>query len=125
MNENVKEIVCDYSGSIIKITLPYDQYASYKDCGYVKAKYKTLNAILTVPALVEAIGIISNDEDNPEHTSGFESKAWYKTIIVNLKRASENNENKYRQLLKKPFAAAELLLGNNYAFALQFVNQVE
>lgn len=124
-DDNTKEIVCDYTGSVISITLPTDQYENYKECGYLKSKYKTLNAILTVPVLVEAIGIISNDEENPEHTSGFESKAWYKTIIVNLKRAAENNETKYRQLLKKPFAAAELLLGNNYASALKFVSDVE
>ena len=84
-----------------------------------------MNAILTVPALVEAIGIIANDEDNPDHTSGFEKKAWYKTIVVNLKRAAENNEAKYRQLLKKPVTSAELLLGNNYASALQYVNSIE
>ena len=124
-DDSAKEIICDFTGSVITITLPTDQYENYKECGYLKSKYKTLNAILTVPALVEAIGIISNDEENPDHTSGFESKAWYKTIVVNLKRAAENNENKYRQMLKKPFAAAELLLGNNYAAALKYVSDVE
>ena len=124
-DETTKEIICDYSGSVITITLPAEQYDDYKECGYLKAKYKTLNAILTVPALVEAIGIIANDEDNPDHTSGFEKKAWYKTIVVNLKRAAENNEAKYRQLLKKPVTSAELLLGNNYASALQYVNSIE
>lgn len=124
-DETTKEIICDYSGSVITITLPGEQYDDYKECGYLKAKYKTLNAILTVPALVEAIGIIANDEDNPDHTSGFEKKAWYKTIVVNLKRAAENNEAKYRQLLKKPVTSAELLLGNNYASALQYVNSIE
>lgn len=65
--------------------------------------------------MVEAITIIANDEVNPDHTSGLESKAWYKTIVVNLKRAAENSQSKYQQLLGKPFASAELLLGNNYA----------
>ena len=124
-DEGTKEMVCDYSGSVITITLPMEQYNDYKECGYLKAKYKTLNAILTVPALVEAIGIISNDEENPEHTSGFESNAWYKTIVVNLKRAAENNEVKYQQMLKKPVTSAEMLLGNNYASALQYVSQIE
>lgn len=124
-DDGTKEIVCDYSGSIITITLPTEQYKDYKECGYLKTKYKTLNAILTVPALVEAIGIIFNDEENPDHTSGLETKAWYKTIVVNLKRAAENNEVKYRQLLKKPVTSAELLLGNNYASALQYVSNIE
>lgn len=113
-SDRVKELICDYTGNIIKITLPADQYEDYTECGYLKAKYKTLNAILTVPALVEAITIIANDEVNPDHTSGLESKAWYKTIVVNLKRAAENSQSKYQQLLGKPFASAELLLGNNY-----------
>lgn len=123
-SDTAKEIICDYSGSIIEITLPIDQYNDYRECGYLKTKYKTLNAIITIPVLVEAIGIIANDDKNPECTSGLESKAWYKTIVVNLKRAAENNENKYRQMLGKPVSSAELLLGNNYACALKFVNQI-
>lgn len=124
-SDSAKEIICDFTGSIIKITLPAEQYEDYVECGYLKTKYKTLNAILTIPALVEAIGIIASDENNQEHTSGFESKAWYKTIMVNLKRAAAGNDAKYRQMLGKPFAAAELLLGNNYAFALGFVKKVD
>ena len=124
-SDGAKEVICDFTGSVIKITLPAEQYDDYTECGYLKAKYKTLNAILTIPVLVEAIGIIASDENNPEQTSGFESKAWYKTIVVNLKRAAENNEAKYRQMLGKPFASAELLLGNNYAFALDFVKKVD
>lgn len=124
-SDTTKEIICDYSGSVIEITLPMDQYNDYKECGYLKTKYKTLNAILTIPVLVEAIGFIAHDAENPEETSGFESKAWYKTIVVNLKRVAENNENKYLQMLSKPFASAELLLGNNYVAALKFVSQVE
>lgn len=124
-DEAAKEIICDYSGSIITITLPADQYKDYTDCGALKSKYKALNAILTIPVLVEAIGIISADEKYPDQTSGLESKAWYKTIVVNLKRAAENNETKYRQMLEKPFASAELLLGDNYVSALQFVNNAD
>lgn len=48
-----------------------------------------------------------------------------KTIVVNLKRFAENDERKYLQLLEKPFASAELLLGNNSAEALDFLCQVE
>lgn len=124
-SDKAKEVSCDFSGSVITITLPVAQFDDYTECGCLKPKYKTLNAILTVPVLVEAIGIIASDERNPEQTSGFESHAWYKTIVVNLKRAAENNESKYRNMLEKPFASAELLLGNNYAFALEFVKKVE
>lgn len=123
-SDKAKEIGVNYASSIIEITLPEDQYEDYKECGYSKSKYKTLNAILTVPVLVEAIGIIAADE-NSDHSSGFEDKAWYKTIVVNLKRVAENDENKYLQLLNKPFSSAELLLGNNYADALKYVNEIE
>lgn len=124
-NDATKEIFCDYTGNIITITLPEEQYKDYIDCGYRKTKHKTLNAILTIPVLVEAISIIANDEKTPDMTSGFESKAWYKTIVVNLKRAAENNELRYRQMLDKPFTSAELLLGNNYISALQFVSNAD
>ena len=124
-NDSIKEISCDYSGSIITITLPADQYENYRECGYNKAKYKMLNAIITIPVLVEAIGIISSDENSQNGTSGFESKSWYKTIVVNLKRYAENDEVKYRQLLDRPFTSAELLLGNNSSAALDFLCQID
>jgi hypothetical protein len=124
-SDTAKEISCDFSGSLIEITLPGDQHDRYIECGYKAEKYKTLNAILSIPALVEGISIIANDVKNPDHTSGLEKKAWYKTIVVNLKRAAENNEGKYRALLDKPFASAELLLGNNYSSALQYLSLVE
>lgn len=123
-SDAVKEITCNYSGSVIKITLPVDQYNDYIDCGYDKSKHKMLNAILTIPVLVEAISIIANDEKDPDHTSGFESCSWYKTIFANLKRFAENDEHKYRQLLDKPLASAELLLGNNSAAALSYLCQM-
>lgn len=124
-SDTAKEISCDFSGRLIEITLPAIQHDTYLECGLQSDKYKTLNAILSIPALVEGIGIIANDVKHPEKTSGLESKAWYKTIVVNLKRAAENNETKYRALLDKPFASAELLLGNNYSSALQYLNLVE
>lgn len=124
-SETAKEIRCDFSGGLIEITLPADQHDRYLECGYKPEKYKTLNAVLSIPALVEAIGIIANDVDYPDQPSGFESRAWYKTIVVNLKRAAENKEDKYRQLLRQPFSSAELLLGNNYAATLQYLSLVE
>lgn len=124
-SDTAKEISCDFSGSLIEITLPAEQHDRYLECGYKPEKYKVLNAILSIPALVEAIGIIANDVKYPDQTSGLESKAWYKTIEVNLKRASENNESKYRALLDTPFVSAELLLGNNYSSALKYLSLVE
>lgn len=124
-SETAKELSCDFSGSLIEVTLPAAQHDSYLECGHMPEKYKALNAILSIPALVEAIAIIANDVKYPDQTSGLESKAWYKTIVVNLKRVAENNEAKYRTLLDKPFASAELLLGNNYSSALQYLSMVE
>lgn len=124
-NDTLKEIQCDFSQSVIRLTLPADQYENYKICGYNRCKYKMLNAILIVPVLVEAIGMILTDEEAKENQSGYQNRAWYKTIVANLKHYAENDETKYKQLLDKPFASAELLLGNNSAEALKFLCQVE
>lgn len=124
-SEKAKEISCDFTSNRITITMPAEQYVNYVECGAMKTKIKTLNAILIVPALIEGIGIIAQDMNTPEAQSGLSSKAWYKTINVNLKRVSENNETKYRQLLETPFTATELLLDNNYEAALEFVHSVE
>ena len=73
--------------------------------------------------MIELKGIHNEGEKNI--LSGHQNRAWYKTIVVNLKRFAENDERKYLQLLEKPFASAELLLGNNSADALKFLCQVE
>lgn len=122
-SNDTKEILCNFTGSLIEITLPAEQHKEYTTCGLDRTKYKTLNAILTIPALVEAIGIIANDY-NTGTDSVLSKNAWYKTIDVNLKRIAENDENKYKKLLEKPFTTAELLLGNNYIYALKYVNQI-
>lgn len=124
-SDTAKEISCDFSGSLIEITLPADQHDKYLECGCKPEKYKALNAILSIPALVEAIGIIANDVKHPDQLSTLESKAWYKTIVVNLKRVAENNESKYRALLDTPFATAEMLLGNNYSATLQYLSLID
>ena len=94
-------------------------------CGYNRSKYKMLNAILIVPVLVEAIGIIAMDENDPDNIGDFQSCAWYKTIVVNLKRYAKNDEKVYRKLLEKPFTSAEILLGNNFADALEYLCNIE
>lgn len=124
-SDTLKELKCEFNSNLITITLPTDQFDNYKNCGYDKKKYKVLNAILSVPVVVEAIGIIGNDESNPDEKSGFEGKAWYKTIVANLKRYAENDSNKYKKLLDRPFTAAEILLGNNSASALSYLSELD
>ena len=45
--------------------------------------------------------------------------------MANLKRYAENNENNYKKLLDKPFTSAEILLGNNSAAALSYLNELD
>ena len=124
-SDSLKELSCDFSGNLINITLPAKQFEDYKECGYNKKKYKMLNAVLSVPVIVEAIGIIGADESNPDEKSGFEVKSWYKTIVANLKLYAENDDNKYKKLLSKPFTAAEILLKNNSESALSYLNKMD
>lgn len=124
-SDTIKELKCDFSGNLINITLPTEQFNDYKNCGYNKQKHMMLNAILSIPVLVEAVGIICNDENNPDDQSGFNDKAWYKTIVANLKRYAENDENKYKKLLNSSFTTAEILLGNNSATALKYLRQLD
>jgi hypothetical protein len=123
-SNNQKEISCNFNGSVIEVMLPQNQYESYLECGYNRDKYKLLNAVLTIPVLVEAIGIISNDENNPDHNSGYSGNTWYKTIVANLKRYAGNNDTKYYNLLDKPFSSAEILLANNSASVLDYLSQM-
>lgn len=120
-SDRIKNIEYDFNNKIIEITLPIKQYEDYLDCGYNKTKYKALNAIITIPVIVEAINIIRDDEMNPDKQSGYGNYAWYKTIVANLKRYAENDENRYANLLNKPFSSSEILLGYNYVDALKFV----
>ncbi len=124
-SDSLRELKCEFTSSIINVTLPTKQFEDYKDCGYNKKKYKMLNAILVIPVIVEAIGIIASDESNLDEKSGLERKAWYKTLVANLKRYAENDDHKYKKLLSKPFTAAEILLGNNFESALSYLNELD
>lgn len=60
--------------------MPTKQFEDYKDCGYNRKKWKILNAILVIPAIIEAIGIICNDENDPDEKSGLEGANFALTV---------------------------------------------
>lgn len=122
-DRTAKEISCTFDSNKIKIMIPSEQYADYTDCGYVRRKHKILNAVLVVPALVRAIGLIEPDREFNDYSDN----AWYKTIVVNLKRVANasNGKKTYPDMLKDPVTCAELLLNNNYAAVLEFIKELD
>ncbi len=120
-DKETKSVSCDFTDSKINIKLPTEQYQAYLDCGPVPAKYPVLNAIYTIPALMEAIAIIREDDKDSDNESGYSNRPWYKTIVANLKTISKNDEAQYKNLLENAFTAAEMLFNNNSEEAIQFL----
>ena len=121
---NKNEIECDFEGNIIQIYLPDIQFNEYKECGCMKDKHVLLNAVLVIPVLVKAIGIIEEEERQDSEENVYQNKSWYKTIVANLKRHSNNDQKKYKQLLENSVTSAEILLGNNYISALRYIKGI-
>ena len=92
----------------IIVTLPKKQYDFYMNSSISKDKYPIMNSIVAVPALVQALSIMAemNEEDD------FKEKMWYKTIDSRLRAICDSDGTKYNEMLKNPVKSVQIILDN-------------
>jgi len=82
-NEDMKEsieVILDTDTEKINIYLNKTTYESYWKIRFQKVLDKYLAAAIVLPALTEALFYIAAAEQNPEKTSEYEDKRWYRQI---------------------------------------------
>lgn len=96
-NEELKEsvdVILDTDTEKINIHLNKMTYESYMKIRSQKVLDKYLAAAIVFPALTEALFYIASDEQNPDKSSGYEDKRWYRQIKSKIEEKKLSFEEK-------------------------------
>lgn len=110
-DDQISTMECHMEYETISVKLPKLQYKWYMDNSIDKSKYSIMNSIVVIPALVQALTIMYDDEIY-NATSGYEGYAWYKTIKYKLNNIAKNDHREYVRLLESPVKTAQILVDN-------------
>ncbi len=121
-NNNEKYMKIDLNGNTIIVWMPTDQSTMYKNMPKTKNTQNLLHAVVTIPALVEAIGKIEkiSGSRRPEDEEVSE-RPWFVTIEKAIKDLSEKTGENIKQLYEYPSRTAEMILKNNSEIALRLI----
>lgn len=111
MKESI-DVILDTSTEKVNINLNKTTYESYMKLRTQKILDKYLAATIVLPALTEALFYIASDEQNPDKSSGYEDKRWYRQIKSKIKDKKLSFEGKSITLI------ASSLLGEIVSTAL-------
>ena len=111
----------------ITVVMPEEQFAKYKEIGAFgkEGLISILNAVIAIPALVEALVIMRHEEDPEVYNKDHAEYNWYKSLRVLLKQYSDNDDGKYYKLLEEPTSTAQMLLNNNSERVIDYVVREE
>lgn len=106
------DIILETDTEKINICLNKMTYESYIKLRSQKILDKYLAAVIVLPALTEALFYIASDEQNPDKSSGYEDKRWYRQIKSKIKEKKLSFEG------KSIISVANSLLGEIVSTAL-------
>lgn len=106
------DVILETDTEKINICLNKMTYESYIKIRSQKILDKYLAAAIVLPALTEALFYIASDEQNPDKSSGYEDKRWYRQIKSKIK------EKKFSFEGKSITSVASSLLGEIVSTAL-------
>ncbi len=120
-DERSSVMFCEWEYDVIRIHLPKEQYKKYNEIGkYESWKVPMLNAIYVVPAIVQGIYEICQDEIN--HGQGtLERYSWYKTLKIMIMRVAKDDDKEFKRMLSDPIKTAQRLMNDNSFHALELV----
>ncbi|MDQ0204123.1 hypothetical protein [Pectinatus haikarae] len=118
---NSSVMYCEWEYNTIQIHLPQSQYKQYTKIGWYESwKVPMLNAVYVVPAIVQGISMIYQDEFN-NGDRNLESYLWYKTLKVLIQKTAKDDDREYKKMLNDPIRTAQLLLNDNSSQALELI----
>lgn len=88
------DVILETDTEKINICLNKMTYESYIKIRSQKILDKYLAAAIVLPALTEALFYIASDEQNPDKSSGYEDKRWYRQIKSKIKEKKLSFEGK-------------------------------
>ncbi len=123
-SEKEKYMRVDLSGNTIIVWMPTEQSGKYKNMPKARNKQDLLHAVVTIPALVEAIYMIAktNEGHSPEDEERSE-RPWFLTIARAVKELSVSTGESEKSLYDAPLRTAQIILKNNSETALKLIEE--
>lgn len=120
-DDTISVMYCEFEYDTIFIHLPKKQFERYNGMGMNEQwKIPMLNAVYVVPAVVQGIiEIYQNECNNGDGT--LEHCSWYKTLKFFIQKAAKNDDLEYKKMLREPIKTAQILLNDNAAQAIEIL----
>lgn len=123
-SDNEKYMRIELGEHHIQVIIPSDECLTYKNIGNTKSKYPLLHAVLTIPALIEAISTMSIQlEKDPE--GDLTHLAWFMTLQHAISKIAEEHNKTEDFLYEHPSYTAQIIFNNNLKTVLQRIDEIE
>lgn len=118
-SDQAKHMTVDLDNPQISVILPQEQCTSYKNCKGRKDKYPLLNSVVVIPALMEAITAIGNQEDDE-----MSKRPWFITLEMEIKRLAKQLNESEDYLYEHPLRTAQIIMDNISGYALKSIEDM-
>lgn len=119
-SDNEKFMKIDLEGNKIKVILPADQCGIYKNLKGKKNKYSLANSVVIIPALIEAISLMRETDDDDEPAK----KPWFLTLQKQISEISRTLNEPESKLYDYPARTAQIIMSNNSGAALKAIEEI-
>ncbi len=119
-SDQEKYMRVDLDNPQISVILPQEQCTSYKNCKGRRDKYPLINSVVVIPALMEAISVIGNQEDDDE----ISQRPWFITLEMEIKRIAKQLNESEDYLYEHPLRTAQIIMDNISGNALKSIEDM-
>lgn len=120
-SEREKYMRIDLNEDSIIVWMPMNQSTMYKNMPRSKERDELLHAVVTIPALVEAIGTIAATDKSEPDGEELAERPWFLTIERAIKNLSETLGENEQDLYESPLRTAQIIMKNNSETVLKII----
>ena len=119
-SDTEKYMKIDFDSPKIKVILPADQCGIYKNLKGKKSKYSLANSVVIIPALIEAISLIYETDDDDDMAQ----RPWFLTLQKQISDLSSKTGEPEQSLYEHPTRTAQIIMDNNSGAALKAIEEI-
>lgn len=119
-SESEKYMRVDLDKDTIIVWMPIKQSTMYKSMAKTKDNLDLLHAVVTIPVLVEAIGVMAKTGENLEDED-LSERPWFLTIKKAIKDLAEIMGETEQTMYDYPLRTAQIIMKNNSETALKII----
>ncbi len=119
-SETEKYMKVDLDKDTIVVWMPIKQSTMYKNMAKTKDNLDLLHAVVTIPVLVEAIGVMAKTGEGVEDEE-LSERPWFLTIKKAIKDIAETLGETEQTMYDYPLRTAQIIMKNNSETALRII----